>query len=189
MRISKDPDVRRQEMIDTAMKVFAKKGYEATTMKDIAKEMNVVSGLCYHYFPNKQKLYETAIEEYAIECSQPFIEVFKDTSLNLSSCVSHLVQLLITSEESGAYRYSEFFDKKENNLFHRQMELAMFDKVLPSIISYLEVLKGRKEIDVVDVEAAAKFALNGAMPIVNDGSMELERRLELVKVLIEKVFK
>lgn len=32
-----------QEMIDTAMKVFAKKGYKATTMKDIAKEMNVES--------------------------------------------------------------------------------------------------------------------------------------------------
>ena len=28
MRISKEPEVRKQEIIDTAMKVFAERGYE-----------------------------------------------------------------------------------------------------------------------------------------------------------------
>lgn len=52
------------------MKVFAEKGYEVTTMKDIAREMNVASGLCYHYFQNKQMLYETAVTQYAIRATQ-----------------------------------------------------------------------------------------------------------------------
>ena len=30
MRISKEPEVRKQEIIDAAMGVFAEKGYEAT---------------------------------------------------------------------------------------------------------------------------------------------------------------
>lgn len=34
-----------------------------------------------------------------------------------------------------------------------------------------------------------KFAVTEAMLIVNDGSMELDRLLELVKELVEKVFK
>ena len=29
MRISKEPEVRRQEIIDTAMRVFSEQGYEA----------------------------------------------------------------------------------------------------------------------------------------------------------------
>ena len=64
MRISKDPEVRKQEIIDTAMKLFAEKGYEFTSMTDIAKEMNVVSGLCYRYFKSKEDLYKTAISLY-----------------------------------------------------------------------------------------------------------------------------
>lgn len=189
MRISKDPDIRRQEIIDTAMKVFAEKGYEAATMKDIAKEMNVVSGLCYHYFRNKQNLYETVIEEYANECNQAFTEIFKDSSQSLSSCINQLNNLLIKNVENGTYRYSEFFDKKGNNLFHRQLELAMFQKILPFIIRYLNVLKERNEINVTDVEVAAKFTLNGAMSIVNDNTMDVDESAELVKELIEKIFK
>ena len=46
-RISKEPEVRRQEILDTAMSVFMEKGYEAATMRDIAAAMHVVPGLCY----------------------------------------------------------------------------------------------------------------------------------------------
>ena len=63
-RISKEPEVRRQEILDTAMSVYMEKGYEAATMRDIAAAMHVVPGLCYRYFESKQMLYDTAIEQY-----------------------------------------------------------------------------------------------------------------------------
>ena len=40
-RISKEPEVRRQEILDTAMSVFMEKGYEAATMRDIAAAMQI----------------------------------------------------------------------------------------------------------------------------------------------------
>ena len=39
MRISKEPEARKQEILETAMKLFAEKGYEKTSISDIAKEM------------------------------------------------------------------------------------------------------------------------------------------------------
>ena len=41
MRISKDPAERKQEIIETAMRLFYEKGYEKTSISDIAREMNV----------------------------------------------------------------------------------------------------------------------------------------------------
>ena len=77
-RISKEPEVRRQEILDTAMSVFMEKGYEAATMRDIAAAMHVVPGLCYRYFESKQMLYDTAIEQYVKDITHPMIERLKE---------------------------------------------------------------------------------------------------------------
>ena len=60
-RISKAPEVRRQELLDTAMELFAQKGYEETSMGDIARAAGVAQGLCYRYFDSKQKLFQEAL--------------------------------------------------------------------------------------------------------------------------------
>ena len=64
IRVSKPPEERRQEIMDTAMRVFAEKGYEQTTMRDIASAVGVVPGLCYRYFESKQVLFEQAVRQY-----------------------------------------------------------------------------------------------------------------------------
>ena len=64
-RITKAPEERRQEIIDTALKVFYEKGYEKTSISDIAREMHVAQGLCYRYFSSKEELFDTALDQYA----------------------------------------------------------------------------------------------------------------------------
>ena len=81
MRVSKAPEIRRQELLDTAMAVFAEKGYETTTMRDIAMAAGVAAGLCYHYFQNKEMLYRQAVEQYAARCAAPFLAVFRQADL------------------------------------------------------------------------------------------------------------
>ena len=49
-RISKKPMERRQEIIRTAFGLFSEKGFENTTIQDIAAQTNVSVGLCYRYF-------------------------------------------------------------------------------------------------------------------------------------------
>ena len=63
MRISKEPEARKQEILETAMKLFAEKGYEKTSISDIAKEIGVAQGLCYRYFPSKDILFQTGFHK------------------------------------------------------------------------------------------------------------------------------
>lgn len=187
MRISKEPEVRKQEIIDTAMKVFAEKGYEAAAMKDIAAEMKIASGLCYHYFPNKQALYETAVRQYAEACSRPFIEIFKQTRNSLKECMEQMGTLWLESERKGTYAYESFFHKKGNELFHKQLDLEMIKEILPYAVSYLEARKQQNEIKVTDAQAAAVFILNGEVALINNHQMSLEKRLELAQEFVIKV--
>lgn len=187
MRISKAPEVRKQEIIDTAMKVFAEKGYEAASMKDIAAEMKIAPGLLYHYFPNKQALYETAVRQYAKICSRPFIEIFKQTQNSLKECLEQLGTVWLESERNGFYVYESFFHKKENELFHRQLDLEMINEILPYAAFYLEARKQQNEINVTDAASAAAFVLSGEVALINDFQMSLEKRLALAREFAIKV--
>ena len=55
VRIIKDPEERKQEIIEAALHLFSKKGYEHTTIQDIAKYLNISQGLCYRILNLKRK--------------------------------------------------------------------------------------------------------------------------------------
>ncbi|WP_437563786.1 TetR/AcrR family transcriptional regulator [Sorangium sp. So ce542] len=51
--------------MDAALRVFARHGYEGASVRDIAAEAQVASGLLYHYFPSKQAVLEALFERSA----------------------------------------------------------------------------------------------------------------------------
>jgi len=68
MRLRKDHDYaqRRQQIIDGALDVFSRKGFEKTTNKDIARAAGIGSpGLIYHYFTDKDDLFRAVIEQWS----------------------------------------------------------------------------------------------------------------------------
>lgn len=52
---------RRQEIIYAALELFVSKGYASTKVVDIAKRVNMSTGLLFHYFESKEKLYEELV--------------------------------------------------------------------------------------------------------------------------------
>jgi TetR/AcrR family transcriptional regulator, cholesterol catabolism regulator len=49
-------DRRRQQTVSQAAKVFARNGYDQTTMQELASTMGVATGALYHYFGAKEQL-------------------------------------------------------------------------------------------------------------------------------------
>jgi TetR/AcrR family transcriptional regulator, cholesterol catabolism regulator len=55
-------EARRVQLIDTALEVFAAKGFDAATVKDLSEAAGVAEGLLYHYFRSKEDLLRAALE-------------------------------------------------------------------------------------------------------------------------------
>lgn len=63
-RVEQDYEQRRQQIIDGALEVFAHKGFERATNKDIAEAAQIGSpGLIYHYFKDKADLLRQVLEQ------------------------------------------------------------------------------------------------------------------------------
>jgi TetR/AcrR family fatty acid metabolism transcriptional regulator len=50
---------RRRQILEAAVKVFARKGFHASRVGDIAEEAGIAYGLVYHYFKSKEDLLDT----------------------------------------------------------------------------------------------------------------------------------
>ncbi|HET8606255.1 MAG TPA: TetR/AcrR family transcriptional regulator [Gaiellaceae bacterium] len=57
------PEEKRRLILDAAVHVFARKGYHASRVGDIAEQAGVAHGLLYHYFDSKEDLLETVFRE------------------------------------------------------------------------------------------------------------------------------
>ena len=54
---------RRRQILDGAVRVFARQGFHATRVSDIADEADVAYGLVYHYFQSKEKVLDEIFTE------------------------------------------------------------------------------------------------------------------------------
>lgn len=64
-RTPKVVEDRREQILDAAMRVFAQKGFERATNKDIAEAAEITPGLIYHYFKSKEDLLKAIFEEHS----------------------------------------------------------------------------------------------------------------------------
>lgn len=55
--------VRRKEIIDAARSVFATRGFSETKLEDVAERAEFGKGTLYNYFPNKEALFASVIED------------------------------------------------------------------------------------------------------------------------------
>jgi AcrR family transcriptional regulator len=54
---------RRRQILDAAVRVFARQGFHACRVSDIADEAGVAYGLVYHYFRSKEEVLDTLFTE------------------------------------------------------------------------------------------------------------------------------
>ncbi len=162
MRVTKEPEVRKQEIIDTALKLFGEKGYEKTSVTDIAKAIGVAQGLCYRYFPSKEALFDCAIEQYADVLVEQFIGSEEDEDRTLRQIIEDMP---FTMEEQDTTYYAVFHGA-ENKKFHDQLSLKVCEKLVPLVEKLLQRARQKGEIQFGDIQSAAKFCVYGQLGIL-----------------------
>lgn len=59
------PDERREQILRVASERFAREGFDAVSVRDIAQEAGVTRALVYHYFPGKDSLLDAVLRREA----------------------------------------------------------------------------------------------------------------------------
>ena len=182
MRISKDPAERKQEIIETAMRLFYEKGYEKTSISDIAREMNVAQGLCYRYFPSKEALFDTAVEQYAQLQVDQMTSILKKPGMTLIEIVEQM-PTFIDAEQENSYMKKVFHGPGSREV-HLRLSMSICAKMQPIVQKLLEEANERGETQIQDTAAVASFCVYGQLGILLDNEIPREERVQRIKAFL-----
>lgn len=177
MRITKEPEERYQEILDTAMRLFYEKGYEKTSITDIAKAIGIAQGLCYRYFPSKEALFDSAIEQYADQLVSRFVVPSNSDRLTLKKMIETM-PIMVETEDNAYYKTLHIV---ENKKFHDQLTLKVCEKLSKIVIKLFERAKEKGEIAIDDIQTAAIFCVYGQIGILLDGSYTTEEKQKRIR--------
>lgn len=132
MRDVKEPEVRREEIMTGALRLFTSKGYLNTTTQDIIEDLKISRGLLYYHFKNKEHILLCIVEKFsepllfqlntlayskeytAIEKVRKFIEITIISSTEVTE-EKKGVQQSINLEENR-YMLDRFYHKLANTI-------------------------------------------------------------------------
>ena len=141
----------RDELAETAFKLFLSNGYRASTMSELVKQSGLSKGAFYHYFLSKQDVYDYVLEHYflsyfsAVDWQQYEAISYKKLKKEITKYfISLIIELKELTDNNIANYFIMFFEAYNNNPKFQASVKAFYQKLEKIIIRSLRQ-KGMKK--------------------------------------------
>ncbi|MCI7790881.1 MAG: TetR/AcrR family transcriptional regulator [Lachnospiraceae bacterium] len=173
MRIVKEHDERKNEIIDTASHIFAQKGYDKTSVNDILNAIGIAKGTFYHYFKSKEEVLDAVITK-ATELIVERVEAVADNSGLAPEGKLLGVFMAMRIENQMEEGFLEEMHRPENALMH-QKSLVSIIAVLTPILTQIVTEGIEKGVFHSEYpEQYMQIFLASATTLFDDGIFQVE---------------
>jgi len=162
-RIVKVAEVRREELLALALRLFMTVGFERTSVEQITREAGVAKGTFYHYFASKQDLLAQLVDSYAdqlfthVEQALAAIEGDAVTRLKAFSRLSTSFKL---EHRDEAVAFGRMLYADENLTLRHKLYSAWFERTRPLFGDIIKQGIAEGSFSVADSSATAGVVLS-----------------------------
>lgn len=183
-RIVKDPEERKQELIDAAERLFAERGYEDTAVSDIVRDIKVGQGTFYHYFKSKEDILGAVAEKQVAPLAEEVSRIAKSDAHPASKLNAMLNSFLKeNNSETGLMRQ---LTQKGNYLLHQKKEEIIGARILPIIMETASKGASERYFNTEHPEEAIVFLLASSLFLSHHVSSDPEGR-ERMRTALEDI--
>lgn len=140
-RIVKEPEIRRNEILDAAERLLVTKGYEQMAIRDLVDELQIAKGTVYHYFDSKQALLEALIERMVDQIEQRALSIARDPKL---SALEKLLRHFASTDQwklvhqGLVIEFLRVWYDDENAIVHRKLSRAGVKRFVPLLSQIIQ---------------------------------------------------
>lgn len=177
MRVTKDSEVRKKEIIDAAEKLFSENGVANTAISAIVKEVDVAQGLFYYYFKSKDDVIEAISKKYNREIKRKLKENIKmdDFEKDMKQYIENLTKsfdelfksaqdesiIKKTVEDAKEEASKQLEDIFEKGIEEEKLNLSNTKRIADVIISGVSDLIAKGVNDVEEISDILDELLDG----------------------------
>lgn len=191
MRITKEYDERRNEILDTAQRLFHIKGFEKCTVNDILKEVAIAKGTFYHYFKSKEEVLDAIVSRYTDIVIEKANEVLKLEDISSEEKLMHAFMAMQISDLVDGDTINNLH-KTENVLFHQKILNQIVTIMAPILVTIIEegiekkVWKCRYPLQYMQIFLVAALTLTDEGIFEMDDDSQMKVMAALISML-EKI--
>jgi AcrR family transcriptional regulator len=141
---------RRQQLIEAGLACFAKSGYHATTMADVAVQAGVSKGTPYLYFDSKQELFLALYAEWECGAQQQI-----DTAIAALSAAERNSPRQILRAIAGGVAAHVLAESQACRVLMEASTLAAYDTSIATAIRHGDVQTHRRLTELIAVGVQA----------------------------------
>ncbi|MCI0352186.1 MAG: TetR/AcrR family transcriptional regulator, partial [Acidobacteriales bacterium] len=184
----KEPEPKSKQtralLLETALQLFREKGFEATTMRDIAAKAEMALGAAYYYFPSKEAIVQAYYQSVQEEHNRRVREALAKRNLDLKArlrVVSHTKLDIIADDRKLLGTIFRYAGEPEHPL--SCLGPSTRDMRAASIATFAEAI-GDEPLpkDVAEVLPVALWSLHMAIMVyfIYDSTSQQQRTRKLV---------
>lgn len=177
MRVVKEHDTRKNEIMDVAEKLFYEKGYERCTINDILKEVGIAKGTFYHYFGSKEDALDAIIARsitIIVDRINQRIDSIKSQPI---AQLMHVFLAMRMNDELDENKLNELH-KPDNALLHQKNLSELIKAVAPILESI--VIEGNT-LGIWDCPYPLEYMnifLSASLTLTDGGIFELDQHAQ-----------
>ena len=139
-----DPDQKtKQQILETAMRMFSEKGLENVKVEDVVKEVGVTRGAFYHYFKSREELIAGVMYK-SFECDNPYLLADNQAGLNTLEKLRFAAKLSMRSRLDMSDSMTAQIKKLASNPVVFKNEMIFQVNVMATYIEKL-LIEGNKD--------------------------------------------
>lgn len=133
MRVVKEAEERKNEILDAAERLFGTKGFDGTSTGEILDAVGIARGTLYYHFKSKEEILDAMISRMTFRLVEKAEAVAAQQNVPvLQRFVMMMLSLKVGGDSFGQELLKQMH-KPQNALMHQKMEKSLLSGIVPVI--------------------------------------------------------
>ncbi|MNC32456.1 HTH-type transcriptional repressor KstR2 [compost metagenome] len=190
MMRQKDPEIRKNEIIQASEELFIERGYENTTVEGILQRTGLSKGGFYHHFKSKNEVFIAIIDRISNESVKAAEEIAELEHIDALQKIQLFSEKQFHMKMPRTKIIRNFYRERDSNPHFHKHNVMMWEKYVPVFVKIVKqgISEGSMKVEFPEETVKLLFRMIASIYDFEESLIEDEERMKQQIAALEDIF-